>query len=291
MTVLKWLITGASSGLGDAIARACLERGDHVAATFRKPEQAESFSALMPGRAHGIEMDVTRETSVAAGVAKATKALDGRIDVVVNNAGYALHGLIEQVSDAEAEMQLQTNLLGVLRVVRSTLPVLRAQKSGRYINISSLAGTMGFPGMGLYCASKFALNGFTEALKGECASFGVLVTNVEPGGFRTNFGTTSMISAAAAIPGDEYGPLLAHFDASREAMANGMLGDPAKAAARIIELATMDNPPGRLALGDDALPMVQPALERRIAEYLKYAELGLNTSIDQPQLTSGPLMA
>jgi NAD(P)-dependent dehydrogenase (short-subunit alcohol dehydrogenase family) len=281
MAQLNWLITGASSGLGDALGKASLERGDQVAATFRKPEQAEAFSALAPGRAHGIVMDVTDKLSVDRGVAQAAAAMGNRLDVVVNNAGYALHGLVEQISDEEAEMQMQTNFFGVLRVVRATLPHFRAQKNGRYINVASLAGTMGFPGMSLYCASKFALQGFTEALGRECATFGALAVSVEPGGFQTNFGTSSMISAAATVPGTEYDPLLAHFAATRESMAASMQGDPVKEAARIVELATMDCPPNRLALGDDALPMIKPALEARIAEYVEFAELGTNTSIDR----------
>lgn len=278
MTQLNWLITGASSGLGNALARASLGRGDQVAATFRKPEQAAEFSAMAPGRSQGIVMDVTDKASVDAGVERAAAAMGNRIDVVVNNAGYALYGLVEQISDEEAEMQMQANLLGVLRVVRATLPFFRAQKGGRYINIASLAGTIGFPGMSLYSASKFALMGFTEALGRECATFGALAISVEPGGFQTNFGTTSMVTSAAPVPGSEYDPLLAQFAASRKSMANSMRGEPAKAADRIVELATMDRPPSRLALGDDALPIIRPALERRIAEYEEFAALGMNTS-------------
>lgn len=279
MTSKQWMITGASSGLGEALAKAALERGDAVVATFRQADQAAAFCALAPARACGIVMDVTDLGSVAAGVDEAVKELGGHIDVVVNNAGYALAGLIEQISDAEAEQQLQTNVLGALRVCRATLPIFRRQKSGRYLNIASLAGSIGFPGLSLYSASKFALIGFTEALSAECASFGAFATSVEPGGFRTNFGTSSMVAAAAPAPEDGYDRLLTALAGGRENMAVALKGDPAKAALRLLALADMDHPPVRFALGDDALAMILPALDRRLAEYNKHATLGQGTSL------------
>lgn len=271
-----WLITGASSGFGEALAHAALERGDTVIATYRKADQCARFDEIAPGRSFGIRMDVTDSAAVDEGIRTAIEKC-GRIDVLVNNAGYALRGPIEQLSDSEALHQLDTNVLGILRVTRAVLPIMRSQGGGRIINISSTAGTIGFATLGLYAASKAAVIGLTESLSHEVSRMGIHVTSVEPGGFRTNFGSSSMITPAAPVP-EPYVKLMEAMDANMAKFAETARGDPALAAARLLELADTDAPPVRLAMGDDALPMISSALERRLDEYRAHARLGQGTS-------------
>lgn len=271
-----WLITGTSSGLGKSLADAVLAQGGTVVGTFRKQEQAEAFDKQTPGRSFGVMMDVCDAASVNSGI---TQALDraGHVDVLVNNAGYALMGLVEQVSDEEAMQQLDTNVMGILRVTRALLPSMRQRGSGRILNVASTAGSIGFPMMGLYSASKFAVLGLTEALAGEVGGFGIKVTSIEPGGFRTKFGSSSMIMPAAAAP-DPYTPLV---EGVKKAMSNfeeRMPGNPDIAAQRLIQLTEMDEPPVRLALGDDALPMIEGALNGRLKAYAASAAIGQGTS-------------
>ena len=271
-----WLITGASSGFGEALAEAVLAHGDNVVATFRKPEQAEAFGAKDPERAMGITMDVTDAASVDAGVSAAAGRYGG-IDVLVNNAGYALRAPVEQTGDADALRQLDTNVLGVLRVSRAVVPLMRARGGGRVINIASIGGTVGFPTFGLYSASKAGVIVLSESLAAEVGRQGIFVTSVEPGGFRTRFGSSSMVTPDSPVP-EPYQPLVAAMDASMAAFGSSAPGDPALAARKLIELAEMDAPPVRLALGDDALPTISAALENRLAEYRTHAALGQGTS-------------
>ena len=274
-----WFVTGASSGFGEALAEAVIEAGGTVMATFRKSGQASDFDAKASGRSFGIEMDVTDKRSVDAGIAAAI-ARFGRIDVLVNNAGYALRGLVEQVSDEEAIHQIDTNVLGVLRVTRAALPYMRERGSGHIMNIASAAGSVGFPMMAHYAASKHAVVGLSDALSKEVAALGIKVTSVEPGAFRTKFGSSSMITPEKAAPGP-YAPIVEQIDASIENFNAIALGDPKKAALKLLDLAAMDDPPTRLALGDDALPWITGALEQRIEEYKQYSELGQGTSFDE----------
>ncbi|HSV44443.1 MAG TPA: SDR family NAD(P)-dependent oxidoreductase, partial [Ramlibacter sp.] len=190
-TPRRWLITGVSSGFGLELAMAALARGDTVVGTLRQREQAESFEKIAPGRSHAVLLDVTRADTIAPAVQQALQ-LAGGLDVLVNNAGYGLFGAVEETSDAEARHVMETNFFGALAVTRALLPQLREQRSGHIFNIASVAGVIGFPGCGLYAASKFALEGMSEALAGELAPFNVRVTIVEPGGFRTNFAGGSM---------------------------------------------------------------------------------------------------
>lgn len=271
-----WLITGASSGFGEALAEAVLTAGGTVVATFRKPDQVEAFADKAPGRAHGILMDVTDKASVDKGVQFALDTC-GRIDVLVNNAGYALRGILEVTSDEEAWHQLDTNVMGIIRVTRAALPSMRAQGSGLILNIASVAGTIGFPMMSLYAASKHAVVGLSESLAKEVGQFGINVTSVEPGAFRTKFGSTSMVTPAAPAPAG-YAPLVEQMDASIRDFEHKAAGDPVLAAQKLLELATMDAPPIRMTLGDDALPWTVTALQGRIEEYEKHAALGQGTS-------------
>lgn len=271
-----WLITGASSGFGAAMADAVLDAGGTVVGTFRKPAQCEAFAEKRPGRSFAVEMDVTDTTSVDRGVAQALEKC-GRIDVVVNNAGYALRGLVEQVSDEEAWNQLDTNVMGIVRVTRAVLPSMRERGAGHIINISSAAGTVGFPMMSLYCASKFAVVGLTESTAIEGGLFGIKASCVEPGAFRTNFASSSMVTSSAPIP-EGYAPLVEQLDASIASFDTNAKGDPVLAARRIVELAAMDEPPLRLALGDDAFGWITGSLKKRLAEYEAHAAMSEGTA-------------
>jgi NAD(P)-dependent dehydrogenase (short-subunit alcohol dehydrogenase family) len=274
----RWLITGASSGFGLELARAALARGDTVVGTLRQRAQADSFEKLAPGRAHAVLLDVTRAADVGPAVQQALERAGG-IDVLVNNAGYGLFGAVEEVSDAEGRHVMETNFFGALAVTRALLPHLREQRRGHIFNISSAAGVIGFPGCGLYSASKFALEGASEALAGELAPFGVRVTIVEPGGFRTNFAGGSMRQADQVLPAYADTPAgkarhsIGRYDGRQP-------GDPAKAAQAIITALQAPQAPLRLVLGADAVQMVRGKHEGTLKLLAEWEPVSVNTAID-----------
>jgi NAD(P)-dependent dehydrogenase (short-subunit alcohol dehydrogenase family) len=276
-TPKHWLITGVSSGFGLELARAALARGDTVVGTLRQSAQAESFEKLAPGRAQAVLLDVTRAADIAPAVQQAVQRA-GRIDVLVNNAGYGLFGAIEEVSDAEARQVMETNFFGALAVTRALLPHLREQRSGHIFNISSAAGVIGFPGCGIYSASKFALEGASEALAGELAPFGVRVTIVEPGGFRTNFAGGSMrqaeqvLQAYADTPSAKARNSIGRYDGRQP-------GDPAKAAQAIIIALEAPQAPLRLVLGADAVQMVRGKHEGTLKLLAEWEPVSVNTAL------------
>ncbi len=193
-----WFITGVSSGLGKALAEAVLEKGDFVVGSFRSRQQAEAFTLQYKGMALGIDLDITKTDETECALNMVTERF-GKLDVLVNNAGFGLAGAIEETSMEEARDVFETNFFGVLQLTRSFLPLFRKQKSGHIIQISSHGGFKAFPGFGIYNASKFALEGFSEALAMEIAPLGIKLTIVEPGPFRTNFAGTSFRQAAIRI--------------------------------------------------------------------------------------------
>lgn len=260
-----WFITGVSSGFGREIARAALARGDIVAGTLRQVAQIEAFRALAPGRAHAFQMDLTDAAAISRTVEEAVRAA-GRIDVLVNNAGYGQVGVAEEVSDPQARRLFETNFFGPLKVVQAVLPHMRAQRRGHIVNISSVAGMIGIPGMALYSASKFALEGMTEALAGEVAPLGIRVTIVEPGGFRTDFAGRSISQPERTVP-DYAATPAGQVPAQLRAYAGHEPGDPAKAAAAILDLVDASSVPLRLALGSDALKMLRGRLARVTQDY------------------------
>ena len=237
--VRRWLVTGVSSGLGRAIAEHALSRGDFVTGTLRKPEQFEAFAALSPGRAFPIALDVTDDGAVGPAVAQAMADMGG-LDVLVNNAGYALMGAAEDVSLAEARRQMDTNFFGLLNTCQAVLPHFRAQGRGRIVNVASVAAIMGFPMNSMYVASKHAVAGFSEALAKEVARFGVRVTSVEPGGFRTEFGTGSLNLPAQVS--ETYAEITAKLKTRMTDFAHLAANDPAKGAAVIAALVDLDEP-------------------------------------------------
>lgn len=265
-----WLITGASRGLGRAFAQAALEAGDTVVATARRPADLADLVAAHPDQAHALELDVTQRHRAFAVAAEAV-ALAGELDVVVNCAGYGLHAPIEDTSEEAARAQMETNFFGALWVTQAIVPHLRRAGHGHLIQVSSAAGGVAFPLVGLYCASKYALEGLTEALAREAAPFGVRVTILQPSDFRTGFreACDRRIDPgspyAAAFP--EATTTLAIATSEHEA------GDPARAAAALLELVAMDDPPLRLLLGNMAFDNVTGAHARQLEEWRRFEAL------------------
>jgi NAD(P)-dependent dehydrogenase (short-subunit alcohol dehydrogenase family) len=253
-----WLITGCSSGFGRALAEAVLKQGDYLIATARKLEQLHDLVEHYPETVKPVYLDVTSPQDIQAAVDTAI-ATFGRIDVLVNNAGHGLIAALEEVSDEETHQFFETNFFGALRLMRTVLPVMRQQGSGHIINMSSTAGLVGFGGSSLYCGAKFALEGTSEALAKEVEPFGVKVTLIEPGAFRTDFNGRSLATAGQSI--DAYAGVSGASLQWFKEMDGQQPGDPAKAAQAIIQAVESPHPPMRLALGTDAMNLIQEKLE------------------------------
>jgi NAD(P)-dependent dehydrogenase (short-subunit alcohol dehydrogenase family) len=263
-----WLITGSSRGLGRELTQAVLEDGDNAVATARRPDQLDDLVARYGGRIRAVGLDVTDPAAAHQAVATAAGEF-GRLDVVVNNAGYATSAAIEDLPDEDFRAQLETNLFGVVNVTRAALPVLRAQRSGHIIQVSSIGGRVGgTPGMGGYQTAKYAVEGFSEVLSNEVRPLGITVTIVEPGAFRTDWGGSSMrmlpVSAA-------YEPTVGEMNRYRGAVDGQQPGDPARAARIITEIARLDQPPLRLLLGSDALRIAGESAQARATEAAEWA--------------------
>jgi NAD(P)-dependent dehydrogenase (short-subunit alcohol dehydrogenase family) len=270
-----WFITGASTGLGRALAEAVLAKGDRVVATARKEETVAGLERQYPNQARAVRLDVTDLSQVKASVQAARDAF-GRIDVLVNNAGYGLLGAVEEVSDEQIRQQFETNLFGLLNVTRAVLPLLREQKSGHILNITSVGGQVSFPTFGLYHGTKYAIEGISESLAQEVAGFGIKVTIIEPGGFKTDFGSRSLARAeriAAYEP--VYEMLLKAFDGA-------VFGDPARAAQAMIRVVEAEAPPLRLALGADALQTIRGKFNSEIEEYKRWEPVTVSTAFENP---------
>ena len=273
-----WLVTGVSSGLGRALAEEVLARGETVVGTVRSGADLDRFEALAPGRAVGVELDVTDRAAIRR-VVPAVLEAQGGVDVLVNNAGYALSGAFEEVSDDEFAHQMDTNFTGAAWVIAAALPALRRGGGGRVINISSQSGLIGYAGLSVYSASKFALEGLSESLRAELAPFGVKVTIVQPGGFRTDWAGRSLVYAANGKP--EYETLDGRARTTYNRMHGHQPGDPALAAKALVELADLDDPPLRLVLGGGAVAAIRGRLAERIDEVDRWAQL--SRSADGPE--------
>lgn len=243
-----WLITGASAGFGRTIAQEILRRGGNVVATARDPSNVADIVAEAPDRALAAALDVTNAEQIDTAVAAAL-ARFGRIDGLVNSAGYGLIGAVEEVSDAEARAQFDVNVFGVAAITRAVLPVMRAQGSGFIVNLSSTAGTRGSPGLAFYAASKFALEAMSESLSRETAELGIRLLIVEPGPFRTDFSGRSIAKAALSIPAYTAATQMRGFS---DALDGKQPGDPERAARIILDTIASADPPLRLILGGDA---------------------------------------
>jgi NAD(P)-dependent dehydrogenase (short-subunit alcohol dehydrogenase family) len=273
-----WFITGSSRGLGLEIARAALENGHQVVATAR--DKAAVTRALGSSeRLLAVSLDVTDAGRAASAVEEATAAF-GRIDVLVNNSGFGLLGAVEEISDAEAREVFDVNVFGLLGVTRAVLPGMRARRSGRIINIGSIGGFVTIPSSGIYGATKFAVEGITEALSAELAGTGVTATVVEPGAFRTDFLAPSSIRFVDPSI-DDYADT-AHAMRGRLQAANGhQPGDPRKAAAAILEVAGTPNPPLRIQLGADSVARVEAKLKLVAEELAEWRELSESTAFTE----------
>jgi NAD(P)-dependent dehydrogenase (short-subunit alcohol dehydrogenase family) len=261
----SWLITGASRGLGRAFAQAALEAGDTVVATARDPLAVGGLAG-----AHPLALDVTDRAGTFAAVDEAV-ALVGELDVVVNCAGYGLHAPIEETGEAAARAQMETNFFGALWVTQAVMPHLRRAGHGHLIQVSSAAGGVAFPLVGLYCASKYALEGLTEALASEAAPFGVRVTILQPSDFRTGFREACDRQIDPASPyAAAFAPAVASLGI---ATSQDEAGDPARAAAALLELVAMPEPPLRLLLGNMAFDNVTRAHARQLDEWRAYEAL------------------
>ncbi len=249
MAARTWLITGCSSGFGLEIAKSAAARGDQVVATMRKPEGFVSpGGAVVP-----IAMDVTDEGQVREVVGRVVREF-GRIDVLVNNAGYGLIGALEECSTEQIRRNIETNLMGPLHTMRAVLPVMRGQRSGWIVNMSAAAAIENYAGFSVYGGAKCGLEGVSEAVAAEARPFGVKITIVQPGPFRTDFIARSMDRANT---GTEYVPTVGKFAAFLDGVNGKQPGDPAKAAALIVSLADEERPPLRLVLGKYAIGKVR----------------------------------
>jgi len=263
-----WFITGTSKGFGRVWAEAALERGDRVAATARDVATVRALEERYGDRALAIALDVTDKSAVDAAVAQ-TIARFGRIDVAINNAGYGLFGAVEEVSEADVRAQLETNFFGALWVTQAVLPQMREQKSGHIIQVSSIGGVNAFPTIGMYHASKWALEGFSQSLSAEVAPFGISVTLVEPGGYATDWGGASAKHAA---------PLPA-YDSARAAIASfrkgNVPGDPDATGAAILKIVDAEKPPLRIFFGSGGLPMTKAEYARRIETWEQWNDVSV----------------
>jgi NAD(P)-dependent dehydrogenase (short-subunit alcohol dehydrogenase family) len=273
-----WFITGSSRGFGAELVRAVLAHGDRVVATARKPEQLLALIEGHEERARVFELDVTDAEAAAAAVDFAVAEF-GRIDVVVNNAGYANSAPIEEVDPADFRAQIEANLFGVVNVTRAALPVLRAQRSGVFVQFSSIGGRVGgTPGLGAYQAAKFAVEGFSEVLAAEVAGFGVTVIIVEPGAFRTDWMGSSM---TMQDPGPDYREALDLMHEIRRSSNGTQPGDPARAARVIIDVVESPDPPRRLLLGSDAVDMALASGAERNDEAKRWAAVSRSADFSE----------
>lgn len=272
-----WLITGAASGFGFEIARHALEIGDDVVVTARDPAKIPDLGRA--GQVQRLALDVTDPGSVARATAEA-EACFGRIDILVNNAGYGLIAAVEEASDAETRILMETHLFGTLATIRAVLPGMRARRSGHIINFSSTGGVVGGPGTALYSAAKFAVEGLSEGLAAELAPLGVKVTIIEPGPFQTNFfagslrlGERTIADYAASVHG-----LRDRFESFGDVV---LPGDPVLAARAIAAIVAEPDPPLRLLLGGPAYQIITAKLRSHLGEIERWKELSL--SADRPE--------
>ena len=272
-----WFVTGASRGLGRAFAEVALEAGDSVVATARKAEQLDDLVAQHPDRALALPLDVTDREAVFATVKKAI-AFTGRLDVLVNNAGYGLAGGVEEATEQEVRDQFEVNVFGALWCTQAVLPVMREQRSGHLFQVSSIGGVAGFLNTGIYHSSKWALEGFSESLAQEVAPFGIGVTIVEPGPFRTDWNGDSMTRST---------PLPAYDDilGDRREQMSGKLartqaGDPRKAGEALLQVLASDSPPRRLLLGKLAADVGPATYQQRLQEWADWDAVARSADFD-----------
>ncbi|MGY2083610.1 SDR family oxidoreductase [Blastococcus sp. SYSU DS0539] len=265
-----WFITGASRGFGREWSIAALERGDDVAATARDTASLDGLVQQFGDKVLPIQLDVDDRDAVFAAVREAHDRF-GSLDVVVNNAGYGQFGMVEEISEAEARAQFDTNVFGALFVTQAALPYLRAQGSGHILQVSSIGGISAFPNIGIYNASKWALEGFSQSLAAEVADFGIKVTIIEPGAYSTDWGGTS---ARHATPEPAYDAFREKAAEQRKARA-GNPGNPLATREAVLQLVDAKNPPLRIFFGDGPLAIATRDYESRLAEWRGWEPLSV----------------
>jgi NAD(P)-dependent dehydrogenase (short-subunit alcohol dehydrogenase family) len=273
-----WFVTGATRGIGAEIAKAALAAGNKVVATGRRPEtvaKALGTSASLLVR----PLDVTNEDQVKAAVQAALQQF-GRIDVLVNNAGYGQLGVVEETSLQAIRAEFETNVLGLIAVTQAILPIMRKQRSGRVFNISSVAGLASVFGGAIYAASKFAVEGLSQGLAEELATFGVHLTVVSPGFFRTDFLDSSSVKYADKPAIKEYAEKMAEFRAFHDNRSHAQAGDPVKLGKVLLHLAELDNPPVSFIAGSDAVQWATGTLENRLKLIADWKDLSASSDGD-----------
>lgn len=265
-----WLITGSSRGFGRELTKAVLDSGDTVVATARRPEQLDDLVREYGDRIRAVALDVTDAAAARAAVRTAIDEF-GSLDVVVNNAGFANSAAIEDTPDDDFRAQIETNLFGVVNVTKAALPILHRQRSGHFIQFSSIGGRVGgTPGMGAYQTAKWAVEGFSEVLSNEVKPLGIKVTIIEPGGFRTDWGGSSMRVTPVS---EDYEQTVGAMNRYRESTVDKWPGDPARAARIIMDIVRVDEPPLRLLLGAGAVESAAEASRSRAAEAEQWADV------------------
>lgn len=274
-----FFITGVSKGLGRALASAALTAGHRVVGTVRTRQDADEFEALDGARAHARVLDVTDYDALTSAITEVERTL-GAIDVLVCNAGYGHEGPVEESSMEQLRRQFDVNVFGTVAAIKAVLPSMRSRRSGHVVAVTSMGGLVAFPGIAFYNGSKFAVEGILESLGEEVAEFGVRVTAVEPGAFRTDWAGRSMRRALRAIP--DYDGV---FDPIRERRLQGdgaQPGDPARAAEAILQVVEADEPPGHLLLGTDALRIVREGRAAVDRDFEAWQKLSASTDFDMP---------
>ncbi len=275
-----WLVTGSASGLGRNIAEAVLASGDRLVATARDPRRLEDLMEKYGDQVRSAPLDVTDEAAAYAAVQVAVDVF-GRLDVVVNNAGYGDIAPFEQLSSERFKAVVDTNFYGVVHVTRAALPIMRKQKSGCILQISSVGGRLALPGSTAYHAAKWAVGGFTEALAREVSPFGVKVCALEPGGMRTNWGARAHKEMPKLLP--DYEPSVGAIVKELESLWGQENSDPAKVAQVVLRLAASDRLPVHLLLGSDAVQYAGQAEAARAADADRWREISVSTDVNAPK--------
>jgi NAD(P)-dependent dehydrogenase (short-subunit alcohol dehydrogenase family) len=273
-----WFVTGCSTGFGRALAERVIERGWRVIATARGADRVDDLVSLAPERVLAVDLDVTDAAQVAAAVGAATERF-GRVDVLVNNAGYGYQSSIEEGDESEIRAQFDANVFGLFAMTRAVLPGMRAQRGGAIVNVTSVAGLVGFPASGYYAASKHAVEGFSDSLAAEVAPLGISVTCIEPGPFRTDWAGRSLKQTASTIP--DYADTAAARMAQTSGYSGQQPGDPVRAAEAMIEAVVREHPPRHFVLGKFGIDAVTDRLRARLDEIEAQREASLATDFPE----------
>ncbi len=276
-----WLVTGCSTGFGRELVKELAKRGEQVVGTVRKADQVSDLESINSEFVTGVVLDVQDQTSIDSTGALIERKF-GRLDVLINNAGYGSLGVIEEISDKEMQRQFDVNVFGSVRMIKLALPFMRKQRSGHILNITSIAGLSGFTGAGIYNGSKFALEGIGEALASEVRHLGIKVTNIEPGPFRTEWAGRSATFSKPAIEdyaesGHKVAGVISEVDGKQ-------VGDPVRAAKAMIDVVGLAEPPVHLPLGENAYKMANKKLAGVLDEIKQFEHLGRPTDYTEDEL-------